>query len=151
MCDINWFVPFSSDLKKDDRYATTSTNIFYIAVGCACGLILLIAFVVAVYYVRSSKSTNNDRMRYDWVWKLKGEKWQSGGKLISTELTSGCRNTVPVWTLERGGLSCGWIVDRRYTVLWYLYVTITFIARFTRGGLLWGAIYVIMWDLTPAF
>ncbi len=46
-----------------EGFMGTSTNIFYIAVGCACGLILLIALIVAVYYVRSQKSAHNERMR----------------------------------------------------------------------------------------
>lgn len=33
----------------------TSTHLFYIAVGCACAIILLIALSVAVYYLKSQK------------------------------------------------------------------------------------------------
>ncbi|XP_050405969.1 tyrosine-protein kinase RYK [Patella vulgata] len=45
---------------------TTSTHIFYIAVGCACALILLIALAVAVYYLNSQKSADrySKRMNY---------------------------------------------------------------------------------------
>ncbi|XP_064614923.1 tyrosine-protein kinase RYK-like isoform X2 [Liolophura sinensis] len=35
---------------------SSSTHIFYIAVGCACAVILLIAMAVAVYYLNSQKS-----------------------------------------------------------------------------------------------
>ncbi|XP_048247730.1 tyrosine-protein kinase RYK-like isoform X1 [Haliotis rufescens] len=48
-------------VEAEDRVGslTTSTHIFYIAVGCACAIILLIALAVAVYYLNSQKS--NDR------------------------------------------------------------------------------------------
>ena len=51
---------FSESSKLD---SIMGTDIFYIAVGCTCGLILLIAIIVAIYYVRSQKSPHNDRMR----------------------------------------------------------------------------------------
>ncbi|XP_052217775.1 tyrosine-protein kinase RYK-like isoform X1 [Dreissena polymorpha] len=35
-----------------------STHVFYIAVGCACALIIFIALAVAVYYLNSQKSSN---------------------------------------------------------------------------------------------
>ncbi|XP_041356261.1 tyrosine-protein kinase RYK-like [Gigantopelta aegis] len=45
---------------------TTSTHIFYIAVGCACAFILLIALAVAVYYLNSQKGGDrySKRMNY---------------------------------------------------------------------------------------
>ena len=48
----------------DDEYRTTSTYIFYIAIACACGVILLVAFAVALYYMRSKKPSSTDRLRY---------------------------------------------------------------------------------------
>lgn len=52
--------PASSD-------TTMSTHVFYIAVGCACGVILLIALAVAVYYLNTQKSASrgyNERIKY---------------------------------------------------------------------------------------
>ncbi|XP_033760964.1 tyrosine-protein kinase RYK-like [Pecten maximus] len=46
---------------------TMSTHIFYIAVGCACAVILLIALAVAVYYLNTQKNNNRgytDRIKY---------------------------------------------------------------------------------------
>ncbi|KAK7474402.1 hypothetical protein BaRGS_00034356, partial [Batillaria attramentaria] len=39
---------------------TTSTHIFYIAVGCTCAAILLIAMGVALYYVNSQRNLDRD-------------------------------------------------------------------------------------------
>ncbi|ESO98934.1 hypothetical protein LOTGIDRAFT_213735 [Lottia gigantea] len=50
---------FISEQSRPDSL-TTSTHIFYIAVGCACALILLIALAVAVYYLNSQKSSDSD-------------------------------------------------------------------------------------------
>ena len=36
----------------------TSTHIFYIAVGCVCALIILVALAVAFYYISSQKANN---------------------------------------------------------------------------------------------
>jgi hypothetical protein len=44
-----------------------STHVFYIAVGCACGVILLIALAVAVYYLNTQKNATrgyNERIKY---------------------------------------------------------------------------------------
>lgn len=44
-----------------------STHVFYIAVGCACGVILLIALAVAVYYLNTQKNSSrgyNERIKY---------------------------------------------------------------------------------------
>ncbi|XP_070213290.1 tyrosine-protein kinase RYK-like [Littorina saxatilis] len=45
---------------------TTSTHIFYIAVGCTCALILLTAMAVAVYYLNSQRNLDrySRRMNY---------------------------------------------------------------------------------------
>ncbi|CAH1780904.1 unnamed protein product [Owenia fusiformis] len=49
-----------------ENVATTSTNIFYIAVGCACALILVIALIVAIYYICTSRRRPpRDRKRYE--------------------------------------------------------------------------------------
>ena len=49
----------------DEEGSFGSTNIFYIAVGSACGVIFLIAFIVAVIYMRGTKPMrNNQRLRY---------------------------------------------------------------------------------------
>ncbi|KAJ8310040.1 hypothetical protein KUTeg_011905 [Tegillarca granosa] len=50
-----------------DQPLTMSTHIFYISVGCACAVILLIALAVAVYYLNTQKSGSHgytDRIKY---------------------------------------------------------------------------------------
>ena len=54
---------------QKDLMAMNSTNIFYIAVGSACGVILLIAFIVAVIYLRGPKPLRNERLRYLYAHK----------------------------------------------------------------------------------
>ena len=55
----------------DGEEAGSSTHIFYIAVGIACALIVLVAIIVAFFYLNSQKSTNRayaERIRYEFQW-----------------------------------------------------------------------------------
>ena len=50
---------------KDADKAVDSTNNFYIMVGAGCGVIALIAIIVAIVYLRGPKPIrNNERLRY---------------------------------------------------------------------------------------
>nr|ANS60436.1 tyrosine-protein kinase Ryk [Platynereis dumerilii] len=43
-------------------FLSTSTNIFYMALGCVCAIVVLVAFIVLIHYFRSQKSNRNERM-----------------------------------------------------------------------------------------
>ena len=45
-------------------FLSNNTNIFYLAVGCACAFILMIAVAVAIYYCCANKAARNQRLRY---------------------------------------------------------------------------------------
>ncbi|XP_025078722.1 tyrosine-protein kinase RYK-like isoform X2 [Pomacea canaliculata] len=59
---------FSSSTSSDASTSglTTSTHIFYIAVGCTCALILLTAMAVAVYYLNSQRSMDRYSRRINY-------------------------------------------------------------------------------------
>lgn len=64
MYNMLWECDFADEAGPSEKQSSSNTNIFYIAVGSACGLILLIALIVAIYYVRSSKSpSHGERLR----------------------------------------------------------------------------------------
>ncbi|KAK2154322.1 hypothetical protein LSH36_271g06030 [Paralvinella palmiformis] len=55
---VGWFDPdHNKTLDAISTLQATPTNMFYIAVGCACGFIVLVALIVALYYVKSQKSS----------------------------------------------------------------------------------------------
>lgn len=45
--------------------AATSSHVFYIGIGCACGAIIIIAFCVFIYYVQMKKTSADDRFGED--------------------------------------------------------------------------------------
>ena len=64
--NISYLKPNALDIPPSNDTAM-STHVFYIAVGCACGVILLIALAVAVYYLNTQKNATrgyNERIKY---------------------------------------------------------------------------------------
>ena len=58
-----WVNQFVSD-NSIQAFLSNNTNIFYLAVGCACAFILMIAVAVAIYYCCANKAARNQRLRY---------------------------------------------------------------------------------------